>query len=86
MHPGMLRPDGNWSLDMHEIIDDIFIRATEFMPDSNLHMTTIMFVSRRTSIFGAQWAGPRIGVSGAAQCGSQADVLTPSELQRRRTI
>ena len=59
------------SMDMDEIIENVFMRATEFMHQSGMRMDADMWVSHRTSIFGAWWEGPRIGVSGVAQCGSR---------------
>ena len=48
--------------------------------------TMIMLVSRRTSIFGARWVGPRIGVSGVDRCGSRAVFPAQSALPSQSII
>ena len=53
-------------MDLDEIIENVFMRATEFMHHSGLRMDADHVGNRRTSIFGARWVGPRIGVSGVA--------------------
>ena len=49
-----------------QIIDNVFMRAIEFMHQSGMRMNEDHVGKPQDPIFGVLWVGPRIGVSGVA--------------------
>ena len=76
--------DHRAAYDMEEIIDNVFMRATEFMHQSGLRMDEDRVGKPQDLYFGALWMGARIGVSGVARSGSRPVVLAQSALPPRR--
>ncbi len=66
--------DRRAEMDMHEIVDDLYQRATGYMHRGGLRMT---------SIFGAAYVSRRQRVSGDALYGLREDVVRTSASQRK---
>ena len=71
---------------MHEIVDDLYQRATDFVHDSSIRMDEDFVGKQPDLYFWCSVGGSKIGVSGVARCGSRAVVLAQSALRRCRVI
>ena len=71
---------------MPEIIDNVFMRATEFMHQSGMRMNTDHVGKPQDLYLWCLAVGPRIGVYGVARCGSRPVIPAQSALPRREII
>ena len=73
-------------MDMPEIIENVFMHATEFMHQSGMRMDGDHVGKPQDLYLWCSVDGPRIGVSGVARCGLRPVVPAQSVLPRHGII